>query len=90
MIGGIFRKLLATKFQPTDARKAFPCFDEPQLKAVFKIRIIHPENTVALANFPSVCEKKEFLEKIFFVLSFRSKKQLKMVDVEQFLLIHFE
>jgi aminopeptidase N len=50
-----FRKLLASKFQPTDARKAFPCFDEPQLKAIFKISIVHPKNTIAIANFPSVC-----------------------------------
>jgi hypothetical protein len=54
----IFRKLLASKFQPTDARKAFPCFDEPQLKAIFKITINHPENTIAIANFPSVCLNK--------------------------------
>ncbi len=54
LVFACLRKLLASKFQPTDARKAFPCFDEPQLKAIFKISIIHPENTIALANFPSV------------------------------------
>ena len=52
-----FRKLLATKFQPTDARKAFPCFDEPHLKARFRINIIHPANTIALANFPVMVSK---------------------------------
>ncbi len=49
-----FRKLLSTQFQPTDARKAFPCFDEPQFKARFRINIIHPDTTIALANFPII------------------------------------
>lgn len=50
----MFSTLLATKFRTIEARKAFPCFDEPQLKATFQININHPENTVALANFPIV------------------------------------
>ncbi|UJR08425.1 hypothetical protein I4U23_012695 [Adineta vaga] len=50
------QKLLSTQFEPTDARQAFPCFDEPHLKAQFTITIIHPENTIALANFPSIEE----------------------------------
>ena len=43
--------MIGTKFEPTDARKAFPCFDEPQLKATYDFTIQHPMNTVALANF---------------------------------------
>lgn len=39
-----------TQMQPTDARKAFPCFDEPALKAIFHMTLIHDRNTVALAN----------------------------------------
>ncbi|CAF1059093.1 unnamed protein product [Adineta ricciae] len=52
-------KLLSTQFEPIDARRAFPCFDEPHLKAPFTITIIHSENTVALANFPSIEESLE-------------------------------
>ncbi|UJR37822.1 hypothetical protein I4U23_030512 [Adineta vaga] len=58
-INGTTGKLLASKFQPTDARKAFPCFDEPQLKAIFRITIIHPIDTIAIANFPSIEETIE-------------------------------
>ncbi|XP_069029800.1 aminopeptidase Ey-like [Embiotoca jacksoni] len=59
-LGGFYRsvyfvdnveKIVATtQMQPTDARKAFPCFDEPAMKAVFHMTLIHPHGTVALSN----------------------------------------
>lgn len=36
--------------QATYARKTFPCFDEPAMKAVFNVTIIHDRGTVALSN----------------------------------------
>ncbi|CAF2517007.1 unnamed protein product [Rotaria sp. Silwood2] len=43
--------LLAGNFQPTHARKAFPCFDEPSMQAKFTLTIEHPQNsTIALSN----------------------------------------
>lgn len=44
--------MVSTKFEPTDARKAFPCFDEPHLKATYDITVEHPIRTYALSNFP--------------------------------------
>ncbi|XP_064169919.1 alanyl (membrane) aminopeptidase-like b [Anguilla rostrata] len=44
------RFMVASQMQPTDARKVFPCFDEPAMKAVFHITIIHRAGTTALSN----------------------------------------
>ena len=60
--------MIATKFEPTDARKAFPCFDEPQLKATYEITIEHPKDTIALSNFDE--EVKFFLCLLLFIISF--------------------
>ncbi|KRY01955.1 Aminopeptidase N [Trichinella pseudospiralis] len=44
-------------FEPTDARRALPCFDEPEFKSVFTLTVIHPANTTALSNMPAVYTK---------------------------------
>ncbi|KAK7176825.1 hypothetical protein R3I93_000923 [Phoxinus phoxinus] len=47
---GVKKVVATTQMEPTSARKTFPCFDEPSMKAVFHLTLLHPPGTVALAN----------------------------------------
>ncbi|MFI5396285.1 MAG: M1 family metallopeptidase [Candidatus Binatia bacterium] len=42
----------ATQFEAADARRAFPCFDEPEFKACFALTLTIPPGTVAISNGP--------------------------------------
>ncbi|XP_061703986.1 glutamyl aminopeptidase-like isoform X2 [Cydia pomonella] len=48
------KTMVASKFQPTYARQAFPCFDEPDFKATYDITLVKPENYVALSNMNEI------------------------------------
>ncbi|XP_051920250.1 aminopeptidase N-like [Hippocampus zosterae] len=47
---GVKKVVATSQMQPTFARKAFPCFDEPAMKAVFNVTVIHDRDKIALSN----------------------------------------
>ena len=53
---GTEHTLATTQFEATDARRAFPCFDEPDRKAVFSVTLDVPAGLAAYSNGPAVEE----------------------------------
>src|SRR5262245_30270076 len=52
------KPLASTQFESTDARRAFPCWDEPAFKAVYQVTLVVDEKLTAISNARVVSEKK--------------------------------
>lgn len=51
------RRYAATQFEAADARRAFPCFDEPEFKARFQLTLVVPAGNEAIANGAEVARR---------------------------------
>ena len=50
--------MLGTQFEATDARRFFPCWDEPAFRARFQLTAVVPGNWLAVSNMPIESEQK--------------------------------
>jgi aminopeptidase N len=55
---GTKKIMLGTQFEATDARRMFPCWDEPSFRARFQLTAVVPENFTAVSNMPIEKETK--------------------------------
>src|SRR5260370_10182765 len=52
------KTMLGTQFGATDARRLFPCCDEPSFRARFQFTAVVPENLLTISNIPAERETK--------------------------------
>lgn len=84
-LNGTERHAAITQFAPTDARRAFPCWDEPSLKATFEINVIVPSDRLALSNMPIVSEElKDAKKMIKFEVSPKMSTYLVAIVIGDF------
>jgi aminopeptidase N len=54
---GARKVMIGTQFEATDARRFFPCWDEPVFRARFQLSVVVPENWLAVSNMPIESEQ---------------------------------
>jgi len=68
-------KMASTQMEPTDARRMFPCFDEPVYKATYRVTAAIPTDMVAISN-AAVQFEKEVQRKNKKIVSFEESPKM--------------
>ena len=81
------QRYAVTQFEPTDARRAFPSFDEPAYKATFDITVAAPDGMVAISNARVISDRPgpgNGKHSVHFATSPKMSSYLVAVAVGQF------
>ena len=65
-----------TQFEATDARRCFPCWDEPAIKATFDITVSAPKDRVVLSNMPVKEEADDQVTTGYKVVKFETSPKM--------------
>ena len=84
------RRTLATNFEPAEARKLLPCWDEPGRKATFAVSVDAPKDRMALSNMPvaDVASLSPTMQRVHFAQSPKMSTYLLFLSVGDFERIH--
>ena len=86
VLEGQEKYMAVTQFEESDARRAFPCLDQPRNKATFDVEMIVDEGAVALSNMP-VTEQEALdggKKRVWFAQTPRMSTYLLFFAVGQF------
>jgi aminopeptidase N len=51
------KRMISSHLEPADARRVFPCWDEPAFKATFALTVTLPRSHLAISNMPVAHEE---------------------------------
>lgn len=84
-VDGKKHHMATTQFESTDARRAFPCFDEPAFKAIFDVTLLIPKHTIAISNTLPISEiENESFREVTFAPTPKMSTYLLAFIVGQF------
>mmetsp|Transcript_86918 Transcript_86918/g.190909 ORF Transcript_86918/g.190909 Transcript_86918/m.190909 type:complete len:893 (-) Transcript_86918:215-2893(-) len=86
---GNTKVMASTQFEAIDARRCFPCWDEPAQKAVFAVTLVVDPTLTAMSNMPERCSKlikvgSKTLKEISFMDSPKMSTYLLAIVIGEF------